>query len=195
VLQEKEVTRLGESTPRRVDVRVITATHQNLDQLVSEGKFRQDLLYRIRVARIAIPPLRERREDIPLLVNSFLSQTAERNHRRVASVSDEAVRRMLQYDWPGNVRELQSAIESACIKCKGSVIRVEDLPPELNAPLIPGASTANAEEDARNHLLAAMRAAKGSRTTAARLLGVSRATLYRRLQELHLDPQSLPHEP
>jgi DNA-binding NtrC family response regulator len=192
VLQEKEVTPIGESIPRRIDVRVIAATHHSLDRLVQEGKFRQDLLYRIRVARITIPPLRERRDDIPLLVEKFLSEATERNHKLLPAVSDEAMQRMLEYDWPGNVRELQSAIESACIGCKDSIIRLEDLPPELNSPTIPASSTGNGEEDARNRLLAAIRAAKGNRAAAARLLGVSRATFYRHLQELHMDPDNIP---
>lgn len=176
VLQEKEITRIGESTPIRVDVRVLAASHQNLDQLVQEGKFRQDLLYRIRVARITIPPLRERREDLPLLAEHFLSEAAHRSGRAKVALSDAALRILQQYDWPGNVRELQSAIESARIKCKGSVIRPEDLPPELN-PL--------------NSVLVAIKAARGNRAAAAEILGISRATLYRRLQELKVDPAAL----
>jgi len=191
VLQEKEITRLGESTPRKVDVRVIAATHHDLDQLVAEGRFRMDLLYRVRVARILIPPLRERRDDIPLLVERFLSEAARRNGKPVPSVSDEAMWRLWEYDWPGNVRELQSAIEFALLGCKGSVIEAGALPPELTVPRTCHRLSVNAEEDARNRLIAAIRAAKGRRTAAARLLGVSRATFYRRLQELHLDPDSL----
>jgi transcriptional regulator of acetoin/glycerol metabolism len=98
---------------------------------------------------------------------------------------------MLQHDWPGNVRELQSAIEFACIGCAGSVILAEDLPPELNASPTPDCAALNDEEDARDRLIVAIRAAKGSRTAAALLLGFSRATLYRRMHELHLDPNNL----
>ena len=190
VLQEREVTRLGESTPRRIDVRVLAATNQDLDRLVREGRFRKDLLYRIRVARVLVPPLRERREDIALLVEAFMSQTRGRINKLVTAVSDDAMQKMLRHDWPGNVRELQSAIESACIGCKGSVIQTEDLPPELSDPVLPPSVSASAEEDAESRLLAALQAAKGSRTTAARLLGISRATLYRRLRELQPAPES-----
>ncbi len=187
VLQEREITRLGESKPRPVDVRVIAATHQDLDQLVREAKFRLDLLYRIRVARIVIPPLREHREDIPLLVESFLADVQRRINKSVAGLSDGAMRRLMLHDWPGNVRELQSAIEAACIACKASVIQEGDLPPELNGSGAPGPAFLSPLEDARNHVLAAIRAANGNRTAAARLLGVSRATLYRRLRELNLE--------
>lgn len=191
VLQEKEITRLGESTPRRVDARVIAATHQDLDELVRTGRFRKDLLYRIRVARITIPPLRDRRDDIPPLVEVFLQEAAQRMRRPQLSVSDEAMRRMLEYDWPGNVRELQSAIESACIVCRASVIQVGDLPPELHADLgSEGLSTA-AHEDPRTRLLTAIRVARGRRTTAAHLLGVSRATFYRRLKEFRVSPDNV----
>lgn len=187
VLQEREITRLGESKPRPVDVRVIAATHQDLDQLVREGKFRMDLLYRIRVARIVVPPLRDRREDIPLLVEKFLTDARLRINQTVGGVSDDAMRRLLRHDWPGNVRELQSAIESACIACRGSVIQESDLPPELSGSGASSPAFSSPQGDARNRVLAAIRAAKGNRTAAARLLGVSRATLYRRLRELGLE--------
>ena len=192
VLQEKEITRLGESTPRRVDIRIIAATNQDLDQLVREGRFRQDLLYRVRVARVVTPPLREHREDIPLLTEHFVSETRKRINKAVTAISDQAMDRLLAYHWPGNVRELQSAIEFACIACKGVVIGVGDLPPELSTPCAPLCPAPNAEENARDHLLRAIQASNGSRTAAARLLGISRATLYRRLRELHLDAGSLP---
>ncbi len=191
VLQEREITRLGESTPRRIDVRVIAATHQDLDELVRIGKFRKDLLYRIRVARITIPPLRDRRDDIPVLVDVFLRETAQRINKPPLSVSDEAMRKLVEYDWPGNVREVQSAIESACIASKGPVIQVEALPPELLAPRTLDSSATASPEDPRARLLAALRAASGRRTTAARLLGISRATFYRRLQELRVCPDSV----
>lgn len=184
VLQEKEITRVGESMPRRVDVRILAATHHDLDHLVVEGRFRQDLLYRIRVARISIPPLRGRRDDIVLLADAFMHEAAQRNNKSVTSLSEAVVRRILQHDWPGNVRELQSAIEFACIACRGSIIQLEDLPPELGLDQQPEPFASNNPEDAGAQLTAALQAAKGNRTAAARLLGISRATLYRRLAEL-----------
>lgn len=192
VLQEREVTRLGESTARQVDVRVIAATNQNLDQLVEAGRFRRDLLYRIRVARISLPPLRQNREDIPLLVSAFISQMRQRLNTSPIVVSDKAMERLLRHDWPGNVRELQNAIEVGCIGCRNGVIHLEDLPPEVrNLQYASQPVNAHSEGGVKNQVLAAIQATGGSRTAAAKLLGISRATLYRRLQEEHRDSGSL----
>lgn len=185
VLQEREIVRLGESKPRKIDVRVLAATHHNLAADIANGSFRSDLLYRIRVARIQLPPLRERREDIPLLVHAFLNQCVAETGKRVEDVSHGAMRILLAYEWPGNVRELRSAIEFALIRCKSGVIEPSDLPAEVleQAPL--GAFAPTGEDEPRR-VLAALEAAKGSRVVAARLLGISRATLYRRLAELNI---------
>ena len=123
VLQEQEITRLGESKPRKIDVRVIAATQHNLSEEVAKGRFRVDLLYRIRVARIQLPPLRARREDIPLMVAWFLGQCRAAIGKPVQNLSQEAMQLLLEYSWPGNVRELKSAIEFAVIRCKGSVLQ------------------------------------------------------------------------
>lgn len=189
VLQEKEIVRLGESRPRKVDVRVLAATHHNLSQDVVKGSFRADLLYRIRVARIQLPSLRDRREDIPLLVASFLGQCCAVTGKLVDRVSPEALQALTNYAWPGNVRELKSAIEAALISCKDGTIQIEDLPPEvLNLNSVP-TMPFDAPQDEKTRLLAAIGHAKGNRTMAARLLGMSRATLYRRLAELSLTPE------
>ncbi|MGI9067642.1 MAG: sigma 54-interacting transcriptional regulator [Pyrinomonadaceae bacterium] len=194
VLQEREITRLGESKPRKIDVRVLAATQHNLNEEVAKNNFRPDLLYRIRVVRIILPRLRERREDIPLLADAFLAQCrAMTTGKRVEGVSHEAMRRLLEYTWPGNVRELKSAIEFAVIRCKGFVVQGEDLPMELlesnylqtlpdNVPPSPQ------PPDERQRLLAALENARGNRTVAAHLLGISRATLYRRLANLNILP-------
>ncbi|MBI1814213.1 MAG: sigma-54-dependent Fis family transcriptional regulator [Deltaproteobacteria bacterium] len=193
VLQEREITRLGESKPRKVDVRVLAATHHNLSAEAAAGDFRPDLLYRIRVARVHPPSLRERREDIPLLVGSFLGQVGAATGKPVEQVSAAAMHELMQYAWPGNVRELRSAIEFAVIRCQTSVIDVTDLPPELTQPPVPQIAAAGfgviPEIDERERLLTAIQSAKGNRTEAARLLGISRATLYRRLSELQVDPK------
>jgi DNA-binding NtrC family response regulator len=189
VLQEKEIVRLGESRPRKVDVRVLAATHHNLSQDVVKGSFRADLLYRIRVARIQLPSLRDRREDIPLLVASFLGQCCAVTGKLVDRVSPETLQALTNYAWPGNVRELKSAIEAALISCKDGTIQIEDLPPEvLNLNSVP-TMPFDAPQDEKTRLLAAIGHAKGNRTMAARLLGMSRATLYRRLAELSLTPE------
>jgi DNA-binding NtrC family response regulator len=188
VLQEREITRLGESKPRKIDVRVVAATHHNLADDVAKGRFRSDLLYRIRVARIQLPPLRERREDVPLLARAFLAQSSAASDKPVHTLSNDAMRVLLGYAWPGNVRELKSAIEFAVIRCQGTEIHADDLPPELIASEQPPFPPGDDSGDETQRLLAALRYAKGKRTVAARLLGISRATLYRRLTELRGKP-------
>ncbi|MDH4245746.1 MAG: sigma 54-interacting transcriptional regulator, partial [Nitrospira sp.] len=192
VLQEKEITRLGEARPRKVNVRVLAATHHNLSEDVVRGSFRADLLYRIRVARIQLPPLRERREDIPLLAQSFLVTVCTAAAKTVDSLKPDALHRLMSYVWPGNVRELRSAIEFAVISCKGREVSTDDLPPEIvGASAVPdlSASVPLPEHDEKTRLLAALADAKGNRTEAARRLGISRATFYRRLIELHIQPR------
>jgi PAS domain S-box-containing protein len=186
VLEEKEITRLGESTPRKIDVRVLASTHRDLSQEAAKGHFRPDLLYRIRIARIKLPLLRERREDIPLLVASFLGQSRAATGKPVKDVSREAMRILLQYDWPGNVRELKSAIDFATLHCKGSVINAENLPPEIVSSRYPGPPPSDQYADEKQRVLAALETAGGNRTAAASQLGISRATLYRRLASLDI---------
>ena len=187
VLQEREIIRLGESRPRKIDVRVLAATHRSLTEEVAKGSFRSDLFYRIRVARISLPSLRARREDIPLLAASFLAQFSATSGTRVSELSHDALRLLAGYDWPGNVRELRSAIEFAVIRCAGAVIQPEDLPPEILQPAdfegsIPGDPLA----DEKARFLQALERSRGNRALAARLLGISRATLYRRLADLKI---------
>jgi PAS domain S-box-containing protein len=184
VLQEREIMRLGESKPRKIDVRVVAATHRSLTDEVSKGNFRSDLLYRIRVARILLPPLRQRREDIPLLAAAFLAQFATTSGKPVKELGLDALRLLAEYDWPGNVRELKSAVEFAAIRCKGSVLQEDDLPPEINPPLELDSGSSGVDEKTR--FLEALERARGNRALAARLLGISRATFYRRLADLNI---------
>jgi len=191
VLQEREIVRLGETRPRKIDVRLLAATHRSLSDEVAKGNFRPDLFYRIRVARIAVPALRERREDIPLLAASFLAQFSAAAGKQVTELSHEAVRLLMDHPWPGNVRELRSAIEFAVIRCVGAVIRPEDLPPEIFEPAdfvssIPG----DPLNDEKARFLDALNRSRGNRALAARLLGISRATLYRRLADLNINPEN-----
>jgi sigma-54 dependent transcriptional regulator, acetoin dehydrogenase operon transcriptional activator AcoR len=190
VLQEREIIRLGESRPRKIDVRVLAATHRSLTEEVAKGSFRSDLFYRIRVARISLPSLRARREDIPLLAASFLAQFSAASGTRVTELSRDALRLLAGYNWPGNVRELRSAIEFAVIRCAGAVIQPEDLPPEILQPAdfegsIPGDPLA----DEKERFLQALERSRGNRALAARLLGISRATLYRRLADLKISSE------
>ena len=180
VLEEEAVTRLGGTESRPVDVRIVAATHRNLDEEVENDRFRQDLLYRIRIARVTLPPLRDRRSDLPLLVRTFLREIRARTGADVNRVSDDTLRHLLDYDWPGNVRELRNALEAALIRASGEVLRVDDLPPEIrNATSAEAPSSPNEAERIR----AALEQTDGNRTEAAELLGISRATLYRRLDE------------
>jgi DNA-binding NtrC family response regulator len=183
VLQEREVTRLGESKPRKVDVRVLVATHHNLAEDVERGTFRRDLLYRIKVARLHLAPLRERPTDIPLLVHAFLGQFRSVMEKSVLQVSPEALQVLMAYAWPGNVRELKSAVESALIHCKGTVVRVDDLPPEIRHPEQETTYVPLQRQDERARMVGALQQAGGNRSEAARLLGMSRRTFYRRLAE------------
>jgi DNA-binding NtrC family response regulator len=186
VLEENAVLPLGESQLRPVSLRLLAATHRDLAEEALQKRFRQDLLYRIRVARVRLPALRERREDLPLLVRAFLAAHRASTGKQVHTVSDQSMALLLDYTWPGNVRELRNALEYAVVRCRGSVIQPDDLPPELLQscpdPLIdePGA-------DEAERIAAAIKWARGNRTRAAALLGISRATLYRRLKELGLD--------
>ena len=186
VLEEGAVLPVGESKLRPVNLRLLTATHRNLAEEAQQQRFRQDLLYRIRVARVCLPPLRERREDLPLLVRAFLAAHRASTGKQVHTVSDEAMALLLDYGWPGNVRELRNALEFAVVRCRGSVIQPGDLPPEM----LQSCPTPMIEESGANEterILAAIKWAKGNRTRAATLLGISRATLYRRLKELGID--------
>jgi PAS domain S-box-containing protein len=185
VLEAEAVTRLGETRPRPVDVRIVAATHRDLDRAVANDQFRQDLLYRIRIGRVALPPLRRRKSDLPLLVRTFLRKIRARTGASAARLSDEALRRLLEHDWPGNVRELRNAIESALLQASGTVVRADDLPPELWAS--PSGSPSDRPDDTAERIRAALAQTNGNRTDAAELLGISRATLYRRLDEYDIE--------
>lgn len=204
VLQEKEITRIGETQPRKVDVRIVAATNQDLVSRTLEGHFRQDLLYRLRVVRIQVPPLRERLIDIPLLARLFLDQASQEIGRQGLDLSASAVRLLTSYEWPGNVRELKSCIEQAVICCKSHSIEVMDLPPELQAldrmdlpqPTPPGAvvelpapnlTLPESLPSKRERILAALAQTQGNRLKAAKLLGIGRATLYRHMAALGLN--------
>jgi len=184
VLEDRLVTPVGSTASRKVDVRLLAATHRNLNAEIEQGRFRADLLYRIRVTRIGLPPLRERLEDLPLLAHWFLDRSRTIAAKPVERISGAATERLLRYPWPGNVRELKSAIDFAVIRCRGAEILGEDLPPEV------AGNTGGIEPTGEpERLLAALRHCGGNRTRAAQLLGISRATFYRRLNELGIEPE------
>ena len=182
VLQEREVRRVGGTDSVKVDVRVIAATNRDLAAMVAEGTFREDLFYRLSVVAVALPPLRERREDIPHLARHFLERCRAANDQRPCAISPEAMRRLVDYDWPGNVRELQHAIERAAALTAGPAVVVEDLPPKLAeaAPVEAGAAAPLSLQDVvRGHLRRVLTEARWNKKLAAQLLGIHRRTLYR----------------
>ena len=185
VLQNKEIERVGSSQPIPVDVRIVAATNSNLAEKVRRGEFREDLYYRLRVVEIPLPPLRARREDLPLLVEHFINYFNERFDRRIGGISTEAMAVLTAYAWPGNIRELQHAIEHAFVVCRQPEIGVAHLPRELrDAP--PSLVPCLEGEAAR--ILAALEKAGGNKARAARLLGCSRRTIYRKIEEYGIVP-------
>lgn len=192
VLQEGEIQRIGENTPRKVDVRVIAATNRDLEQLVVEGKFRQDLYYRLNVIPIYIPPLRERREDIAPLIEHFIRKYSPAGQRK--HLSPEALARLMHYDYPGNVRELENAIEHAVVLSEGETITVEDLPLQIqNAEWervifpTPETDSLSLEELEKRALLAALEKTNYNITRAAAHLGITRRTLGYRIKKYGLE--------
>ena len=187
VLEEKEFTRVGGNEPIRVDVRVISATNKDLRKAIEKQEFREDLYYRLNVVNIELPPLRERKEDIPLLAEHFLHKFAMENRKEVTEFSPEAIEFLLDYDWPGNVRELENAIERAIILSKDSPITTADLPQE-NLSLVGSASIGkNLKEVEKSHILNVLRETSENYSEAARILGVSRMTLYNKAKEYGFD--------
>jgi len=178
-IELREVKPVGRAEPLTVDVRILAATNQDLLQLVKEGSFREDLYYRINVVTIHLPPLRERPEDIPALVEHFARVYAERNGKPMPAIPPETMRLLGSYPWPGNVRELEHALERAIALSKGPVLLPEDLPLETRQPA--ESALLSLEELERHHLVRVLRATRGNRQQAAAVLGIDRKTLYRKL--------------
>ncbi len=188
VLQERVYEPLGSVEPVPVDVRIVAATHRDLDELVRAGKFRDDLYYRINVVRLRLPPLRERREDIPLLVDRFVTRFSRVQNKDIAGVSDAALAILMAHDYPGNVRELENIIEHAFVLCRGGLIEPQHLPPALHgaAGQVPRrlkTALTLAELEAI-HISDALRRHEGNRAAAARELGINPSTLFRKLKTL-----------
>lgn len=185
VLQEKEFERVGDTKPIKVDVRIIAATNKDLRELVREGSFREDLYYRLKVVEILLPSLRQRRSDIPLLVDHFIRKFSRRTDKRIAGISDDVMEVFMNYQWPGNVRELEHALEHAFIVCRDHVISREHLPNELKAPdpgppLFSGVAGNPTDYDA---IVTALKRSGWNKAKAARLLGINRRTVYRKMKE------------
>ncbi len=185
VLQEKEITRVGGTEPIKVDFRCITATNRDLEGMVKAGTFRLDLFYRLNVMQIHLPPLRERREEIPLLAKHFLETFAVAMNRPIPRISDEALRVLAEYDWPGNVRELENAIERAIVMSRGAVIEAGSLP--IVAATSPAAPAGRRLEDVeRQHIERILEETDWNLSRAARVLDIDRTTLYNKLKHFGL---------
>ena len=193
VLQEKEIQRVGGEETIHVDVRVIAATNRNMEAEVARGRFREDLFYRLNVMPLNVPPLRERREDIPLLAQHFMTKFAEKNRKTVKGFVPLAMDMLINYEWPGNVRELENAIERAVILLTGEHIAEQQLPlnitekyPDLTEPTIPETRVTDGlrslEEIEREAIMETLKASGGNKAETARRLGITRKTLHNKLK-------------
>ncbi len=187
VLEEKEFTRVGGNEPIKVDVRVISATNKDLRKAIEKQEFREDLYYRLNVVNIELPPLRERKEDIPILAEHFLNKFASENRKEVSGFSPEAMEFLLCYDWPGNIRELENAIERVVILAKDSLIAIDDLPQENLSLGYSTTSKKSIKEVEKEHILNVLRKTGDNYSEAARILGISRMTLYNKAKEYGFD--------
>lgn len=187
VLQEKQVERVGESVPIKVDARVVTATNQDLEEKVRKGEFREDLYYRLKVITLPLPPLRDRLEDLPLLQEHFRKRFNRELNRDVAGFSPEVVDLFMNYNWPGNVRQLQHVLEHAFIRCHAGVIELQHLPPDIvSLADSPAASTVG---DECQSIYAALDRTDWNKAKAARLLQIDRKTLYRKMERWNISPE------
>jgi DNA-binding NtrC family response regulator len=198
--EERAFERVGGNQTLRADVRLIAATNKNLEQLVREGKFRDDLYFRLNVVRIVMPPLRDRKEDIPILVRGFLRHFCKENDKPLLELTPDAMDALLAYDWPGNIRELRTAIEHGVVMATGKQITLRDLPVAVRqaarATLPGGVSPTEAfgektspldlHETERRLIAQALAATNGNVTAAAKKLGISRRTLHRKINEMNL---------
>jgi DNA-binding NtrC family response regulator len=191
VLQERRFFRVGGAAEVAVDVRVIAATHRDLAAEVREGRFRDDLYYRLDVINIRIPPLRERREDVPLLAQEFLDRLSHELGREVSGISEEALRVLMDHDWPGNVRELENAVERALVTCKTGVLGAEDFaflarPAAPAAPALSLPAGLTLQELEREYITATLRRTEGNVKAAAEALGIDRSTLYEKVKRYEI---------
>jgi DNA-binding NtrC family response regulator len=191
VIEDKKVRPLGATAETPVDVRIVAATNADLDQVISEGKFRSDLYYRLATVTLVIPPLRERPEDVPLLIKHFLSRASAEAARTTPQIEADAMSRLLRYPWPGNARELQNAIQRGVILSRNNTISVKELPPKVAGLELSSIRMLNEAVDKRmsldqleqDYVQAVLDSVNGNKTEAANILGIDRKTLYRKLEE------------
>ncbi len=189
-LQEREVKPVGSTERRRINVRIIAATNRDLEAAIRAGTFRQDLYFRLNVVQVKLPPLRDRKSDIPILVTAFLEKFSD-PHGSPRTISEDAMRRLIAYDWPGNVRELENAIERAVALGSGPILHVGDLPSNLHYPASERVPEKDEllplEELERRAILRTLRETGGDKLAAARMLGIGKTTLYRKLKQYHME--------
>ncbi len=197
-LQEKTFTPVGQDNPVQVNVRIIAATNVNFTEKVKDGSFREDLYYRLKVVEIILPPLRDRKGGIPILVHHFLSLFRKKLKRNIHGISDQAMDALAKYSWPGNVRELRHIIERACILCDGSTISLKHFPEEIQKPLVSKQHHTQPHPDQgstttailppyiseRDEIIDILKRARGNKSKAARMLNIDRSTLYRKMQRI-----------
>jgi DNA-binding NtrC family response regulator len=191
-LGERTFERVGSNKTLSADVRLVAATNKNLEELVKAGKFREDLFFRLRVVEIALPPLRERAGDVPLLAQKFLREFADENKKPLNDFTADALQALTNYSWPGNVRELRTAIEHAVVLCRGEKISARDLPPSVRGgrsgeTQLSPQKTLTVKEAEKQLVMRALKETDGNRTRAAQKIGMSRRTFHRKLHEFHLE--------
>jgi transcriptional regulator with PAS, ATPase and Fis domain len=190
VLQDGEFKPVGSNEIRKTDLRVIAATHRNLEEMIKLGKFRDDLYYRLKVIEIALPPLRERPEDLPELVNHFVAHYSNANGKKISHVSEEAMALLAGHSWPGNVRELEHSIERAVAMSGSSVLFPEDfsgMTPKIAAGPVVETKQSSLEEMEKEHILRVLKETNYNKSRASALLGIDRATLYRKAQRYGIE--------
>jgi DNA-binding NtrC family response regulator len=197
LLQQREFEPLGSTRAVKTDIRIVAATNKDLREHVAQGKFRDDLYFRLAVVKFDLPPLTQRREDIPYLVDHFIERYNARRGKNIVSVSPEVMNILMRYDFPGNIRELENMIEYAFVICRGSIIHPEHLPTELVAPENLSQNVTSVENgtpllkaiDEQTRIEEALRQFRGHQGKAADALGINRTTLWRKLKLFNIDPQ------
>lgn len=189
VLQDREFERVGDSNPIKVDVRIIAATNKDLSKKVKMGEFREDLYYRLKVVEINLPPLRERKEDIPILLTHFIDKLNSKLHKKIEAVSEDVLRIFMDYSWPGNVRQLAHTLEHAFVVCRQNIITVDNLPLDFRKTAVEIADksiSSNRKLKEREMIMKVLERTAGNKAMAARLLGISRRTIHRKIVELQI---------
>jgi transcriptional regulator with PAS, ATPase and Fis domain len=189
VLETNEFIKVGDTKPTKVSVRIIAATNRDLGAEIKEGKFREDLFYRLNVFSIQLPSLRERKEDIPLLATSFLKISSEKTNKRITGMSKEFVTRLQQQEWKGNIRELKNVIERAVILADGPDLSSEYLPLDIQQSSSNSSSSFDLANIERSHIQKVLQHTKGNKTKAAELLGIGLTTLYRKLDDYKISAE------